>query len=113
MATRLNRIIRAVGKIQLGFRTISSKVALGEKNTPKIRPIGEIAACGSATGGGMVAIEDSSTTVLSRIASESTTRDPLEKYHTSPTRGISGTAVGNSLVSIIVGTILAIARKKE
>jgi hypothetical protein len=98
MATRLNRRIRPVGTIQLGFRTISSKVALGEKKTPRIRPIGEIAVFGSVTGAGMVAIEDSSTTVLSRIASESATRDLQEKYHTSPKRDISGTAASSSFV---------------
>src|ERR1700720_3242251 len=84
IATRLNRTIRAVGKIQSGLRTISSKVAFGEKNTPVIRPNGEIAACGSATGAGMVAIRDSSTTEMSRIAAESAARDTQGKYHTCP-----------------------------
>jgi len=48
----------------------------------------------------MVAIEDSSTTEMSRIAAESVTRDPHEKYHTSPERGISGTAASNSFVNL-------------
>ena len=47
-----------------------------------MRPIGEIAACGSATGEGTVAIEDSSTTQVSRITAEGATRDPEAKYHT-------------------------------
>src|SRR6266852_58919 len=98
MAARLNRSIRAVGRIQLGLRTISSKVGLGEKKTPRMRPNGEIAACGAATGAGMVAIEDSSTTTMSQIASESVTRDPHEKYHTWLMRGTSGTAANSSFV---------------
>src|SRR5260221_14665895 len=82
MAARLMRRIRTVGSSQLALRTISSNVALGEKNTPMMRPAGEIAACGSATGEGTVAIEDSSTTRMLRIIAESATRDPEEKYHT-------------------------------
>src|SRR5450432_4057183 len=53
-----------VGKIQLGFRTMSSKVGFGEKNTPMIRPKGEMEACGplaeawdSGVGIGVVATE--------------------------------------------------------
>jgi hypothetical protein len=46
----------------------------------------------------MVAIEDSSTTEMSRIAAESATRDLQGKYHNSPGRGISGTAAKSSLV---------------
>src|SRR5262252_7277029 len=50
------------GRTQLGLRTMSSKVALGENKTPIIRPRGDIDACGSegapGTGAGMVAIEN-------------------------------------------------------
>src|SRR5215469_11190626 len=52
---------RAKGSNQLGFRTMSSKVAFGEKKTPITRPNGLIVAAG-ASGIGVVAIEDSSTT---------------------------------------------------
>src|SRR6516225_1965717 len=50
----------AVGNSQLGLRTMSSNVALGENSTPTIRPIGEIEAftSGAGTGTGLVAIED-------------------------------------------------------
>src|SRR5690349_3524594 len=92
MAARLIRRIRTVGSSQSGLRTISSNVAVGEKNTPVILPNGEIAACGSATGDGTVAIEESSTREMSRTSAESATRDPHGKYHTSPGPGISGTA---------------------
>src|SRR6516164_1067276 len=50
------------GRTQLGLRTMSSKVTLGENKTPMIRPSGDIAACGSreapGPGAGMVAIEN-------------------------------------------------------
>src|SRR5690242_7875510 len=92
MAPRLITRITATGSSQLGLRTISSNVALGEKNTPVILPNGEIAACGSATGEGTVAIEDSSTREMSRTSAESATRDPHGKYHTCLVRGIPGTA---------------------
>src|SRR5215471_15577198 len=50
------------GRTQLGLRTMSSKVALGENKTPIIRPRGDIDACGSkeapGVDAGMVAIED-------------------------------------------------------
>ena len=59
---KLKTTINAVGRIQVGFLAISSKVAFGEKNTPIRRPMGEMDAWGSATGIGEVAIEDSLTT---------------------------------------------------
>src|SRR5258708_2567573 len=86
------------GSSQPDLRTISSNVALGEKKMPKIRPMGEIAGCGSATGAGMVAIEDSSTTEMSQITAGNVPHDQPPKYHTSPEPGISGTAASNSLV---------------
>src|SRR5579864_4252599 len=48
------------GNNQLGLRARSANVVLGENRTPKMRPIGDMAACGSATGEGTVAIEESS-----------------------------------------------------
>jgi hypothetical protein len=47
------------GRAQVGFRTMSSKVAFGEKSTPISLPTGEIDACASGTAAGIVAIEDS------------------------------------------------------
>jgi len=38
----------------------------------------------------MVAIEDSSTTEMSRITAGNVTHGQRRKYHTSPERGISG-----------------------
>src|ERR1700740_3700469 len=56
----LNRVSKTTGSTQLGFRTMSSKVAFGEKNTPMTRPNGLIAGCACASGAGIdvvVAIE--------------------------------------------------------
>jgi hypothetical protein len=59
----LRIVVSKTGSNQLGFRTMSSNVALGEKKTPTIRPNGLIVAAGaSGTGVGVVAIEDASTT---------------------------------------------------
>src|SRR5208283_1347334 len=44
---------------QFGLRTMSANVDFGENKTPTMRPRGEMAACGSAAGTGVVAIEDS------------------------------------------------------
>src|ERR1700756_1779907 len=52
----LNRVSRTTGSTQLGFLTMSSNVAFGEKNTPTIRPIGLIAGCDCASGAGMDAV---------------------------------------------------------
>src|SRR5215472_3975266 len=64
----LRIVVSSTGSSQLGFRTMSSKVALGEKNTPTIRPSELIGAggcaCASDIGVGVVAIENSSTTDL-------------------------------------------------
>jgi len=59
--TATTRTIKiAKGSNQLGFRTMSSKVAFGEKKTPRTRPNGLIVAAGaSAIGAGVVPIEDS------------------------------------------------------
>src|SRR2546423_8936303 len=48
-----------IGAAQFGFLTTSSNVALGEKKTPKIRPIGLMAAgdCASGVGRDVVAIK--------------------------------------------------------
>src|ERR1700730_9627408 len=57
----LNSVSRTSGTTQLGFLTMSSNVAFGEKNTPMIRPIAPIAGCDCASGAGrdvVVAIED-------------------------------------------------------
>src|SRR5256714_12578503 len=54
---RLNTVKRLIGSIQLGFRTMSSNVDFGEKNTPTIRPKGLTAACASGAGRGVVAIQ--------------------------------------------------------
>src|ERR1700687_5246965 len=48
----LNSVRRTTGSTQLGFLTMSSNVAFGEKNTPMIRPIGLIAGCDCASGAG-------------------------------------------------------------
>src|ERR1700730_104999 len=58
----LNSVSRTTGRTQLGFLTMSSNVAFGEKNTPVIRPTGLIAGCASGTGRDVVAISISSTT---------------------------------------------------
>src|SRR5260370_37893786 len=60
----LNSVRRTTGSTQLGFLTMSSNVAFGEKSTPMIRPMGLIAGCDCASGAGMdvVAIRCSSTT---------------------------------------------------
>jgi hypothetical protein len=60
----LNSVETRTGVIQLGFRTMSSKVFPGEKRTPITRPNGLTEACASGAGMGLVAIEDSSTTRL-------------------------------------------------
>ena len=49
-------VSRTTGSTQLGFRTMSSNVAFGEKNTPTIRPIGLIAGCDCASGAGIDAV---------------------------------------------------------
>src|SRR6185295_2809841 len=60
---KLNTVRRIAGRIQLGLRTMSSKVAFGEKNTPVIRPNRLIAACASGAGiDVVVAIAHTSTT---------------------------------------------------
>src|SRR5258706_5187571 len=46
----LNTVSRTNGSTQLGLRTMSSKVGLGEKNTPKTRPTGLIPGCDCASG---------------------------------------------------------------
>src|SRR5580704_851873 len=96
---RLKRRIMAAGKIQLGFRTMSSNVALGEKNTPIIRPNGEIEACGagaeawgSGAGGGIVAMEVSFGSAGLYVGDELDTYESEEKYHRFGWRGTSGTA---------------------
>src|SRR5215471_12679378 len=61
----LNAVRRMTGRIQLGFRTMSSNVAFGEKKTPAMRPKGLIAARASGAGMVVVAIADSSTTDFS------------------------------------------------
>src|ERR1700720_514273 len=56
----LSNVNRTTGTTQLGFLTMSSNVAFGEKNTPMIRPIAPIAGCDCASGAGrdvVVAIE--------------------------------------------------------
>src|ERR1700730_14298045 len=56
----LNKVSKTIGRTQLGFRTMSSNVAVGEKKTPMIRPNGLIAGCDCASGAGrdvVVAIE--------------------------------------------------------
>src|ERR1051326_3184103 len=53
---KLNAVRRIAGRIQLGLRTMSSKVAFGEKNTPAIRPNGLIAAFPSETGSVVVVV---------------------------------------------------------
>ena len=62
----LRIVVSKTGSSQLGFRTMSSKVAFGEKKTPIARPTGLTTVCGcacaSGIGVGVVAIEDSSTT---------------------------------------------------
>src|SRR5260370_23331208 len=52
----LNSVSRTTGSTQLGFLTMSSNVAFGEKNTPTIRPIGLIAGCDCASGAGIDAV---------------------------------------------------------
>src|ERR1700688_2337943 len=56
----LNKVSKTTGRTQLGFRTMSSNVGVGEKKTPMIRPNGLIAGCDCASGAGrdvVVAIE--------------------------------------------------------
>src|ERR1700739_1410632 len=60
LTPRLRIVVSRTGSSQLGLRTMSSKVAFGEKKTPITRPNGLTAACGcawaSGIGVGVVAI---------------------------------------------------------
>src|SRR5712692_1191024 len=86
----LNSVRRTTGSTQLGFLTMSSNVAFGEKNTPMIRPMGLIAGCDCASGAGMdvVAIRGSSTTRApyrcTATASTSHWAGLPEKFHRLP-----------------------------
>jgi hypothetical protein len=66
LTAKLSRVRTTIGGSHEGLRTISWKVAFGEKNTPKIREIALKEGCaGSGLGAGgatTVDIEDSSTT---------------------------------------------------
>src|ERR1700682_639932 len=76
MATQtavLKMVRRMTGRIQSGFRAMSSKVALGEKNTPTTRAIGLSLACVWGADTGRVAIEDSFTTGLDNTSCQSNT----------------------------------------
>src|SRR4029077_5016272 len=86
---KLKTTIKAVGRTQVGFRTISSKVALGEKKVPMRRPKEEIEAWGSAAGMGDVAIEDSLTTRRSDVC--------CQEYYASTSGKISQGANGGNL----------------
>src|SRR6267143_2516364 len=66
----LRIVVSTRGSTQLGFLTMSAKVAPGEKKTPTTRENGLRAPCVSGAGMGLVAIEDSSTTRLRSTASE-------------------------------------------
>src|SRR3984893_15247057 len=48
----LNKVSKMTGSTQLGFRTMSSNVAVGEKKIPITRPNGLIAGCDCASGAG-------------------------------------------------------------
>src|SRR5271169_5597832 len=95
----MERIVEiTIGNNQLGFRAMSSKVGFGEKNTPMMRPNGEMEAWGSATGMGDVAIEDSFTTGLSEVAAQNTTQNLEGKYHKVRADGMAGTAARSARV---------------